>query len=654
MRGLKLSRWALLGLAGTFVATACGGRNELPTEGNIGVPGDFGGAFSTGGVTNTAGHMNMAGSAPLAGAIGVGGAVPIGGTVSVGGAVSVGGGATGGAAPIGGGGVCVPGIGFCKGNTIAMCDATGSGYVTMACPMATACAQMGDVAQCIPAVCKPGATQCDPTAQLLQVCASDGTHWLDKQNCAGLGQRCKDAACRSIVCEPNQRFCGDGGVRLCNADGSGSTAWQNCAANQYCDAKTLSCKAGICSPGQATCDGTIATTCNNNGSGYLMGGVDCAAQLDRQCVQGACLCGSNLADCDGLGKNGCETNVSNDPDNCGGCDLSCSAIHMATRTCDGVCNGKCQAGFDDCNGDKHKDGCETNLGNDAKNCGACGVVCSNNHVKPSCGDNACNGACAANFNDCNANKQADGCESDSRTDLKNCGSCGTACSTNHIKASCSAGSCGGDCNAGFDDCNANKQTDGCETNLNSDAKNCGACGNVCKNGQGCAQGKCSALYTFSGVAQNVPIASLVGWTQCYLDLYGNGGASLDSIQTQCTGSQLMLACRAKGSSTLQLAAYAPRADVLFDTGSGDTPHNANGVGWYFNNAISWGFAPQGDAIARDTCDTQDSSIGSGGVDGDKRLCWHTFSNMLDGGWRCGKNDLLNASNQYERLIFSAQ
>jgi hypothetical protein len=117
----------------------------------------------------------------------------------------------------------------------------------------------------------------------------------------------------------------------------------------------------------------------------------------------------------------------------------------------------------------------------------------------------------------------------------------------------------------------------------------------------------------------------------------------------------MMACRPKGSSTLQLAAYAPIADVMFDTGTSDTPHNANNVGWYFYGSESWGFAPAGDTIERITCDVQDSSIGaSGGVDGDKRLCWHTSSDSLQGGWRCGKNDTLNASTDFERLLFTAQ
>jgi len=41
--------------------------------------------------------------------------------------------------------------------------------------------------------------------------------------------------------------------------------------------------------------------------------------------------------------------------------------------------------------------------------------------------------------------------------------------------------------------------------------------------------------------------------------------------------------------------------VLFDTRESDIPHDANGVGWYYGDNESWGFAKQGDAITRSSC-----------------------------------------------------
>lgn len=161
-----------------------------------------------------------------------------------------------------------------------------------------------------------------------------------------------------------------------------------------------------------------------------------------------------------------------------------------------------------------------------------------------------------------------------------------------------------------------------------------------------------AIGPFAGVQTNVPVASLEGWTPCYSDTYGNSGTSLATIQAGCSQAHLLLGCRMVGSPDLLVAAHAPRADVLFDTGTGNTPHDANGVGWYYNDSHSWGFAEQGDPISRNSCDTTASSWdGYAGPNPDKRLCWHTGSGTIDGGWRCGDNIELNSNNSWERVVF---
>jgi Putative metal-binding motif len=161
------------------------------------------------------------------------------------------------------------------------------------------------------------------------------------------------------------------------------------------------------------------------------------------------------------------------------------------------------------------------------------------------------------------------------------------------------------------------------------------------------------LYTFTGVATNLPIAQLTGWTQCYMDSYATSGVQLSTILGQCSKAKLLMGCRPTGSNVLQVAAHAPRQDVIFDTGTGNVLHDANGVGWYYNAAWSWGFAPSGDAVNRNSCDVIASSIGGAGPDPDKRLCWHTFNNAVDTGWRCGTNDSLNFSSAFERIVFHA-
>lgn len=163
-----------------------------------------------------------------------------------------------------------------------------------------------------------------------------------------------------------------------------------------------------------------------------------------------------------------------------------------------------------------------------------------------------------------------------------------------------------------------------------------------------------AFYTAVGPQRDVPAANLVGWSECFSETYGADGTPLADVQAACTGSQLMLACRATGSATFQLLAHAPRADVLFVT-SGNTPHDANGSGWYFNDQSSWGFAPQGAAIALSSCDTVDSALtgGNTGGTGADRLCWHLNPGALEGGWRCGTSEDLNSSTAFERVVLEA-
>jgi cysteine-rich repeat protein len=206
------------------------------------------------------------------------------------------------------------------------------------------------------------------------------------------------------------------------------------------------------------------------------------------------------------------------------------------------------------------------------------------------------------------------------------------------------GECGNVCNEGAGNCfiasgtPCTPDSDPCTDDVCDGAGNCGI--NTC-------------LFTFSGVLTNTPEASLTGWTLCYSDTYDNSSTTLSDILTACSQAKLLLACRVTGSGTLQVLANAPQADVIFDTDATDTPHDANGVGWYYSNNYSWGFAPQGDPISRTSCDTVASSIGSPGPDPDKRLCWHTGSGNINGGWRCGADDSLNFSTGFERRIYQA-
>jgi len=108
---------------------------------------------------------------------------------------------------------------------------------------------------------------------------------------------------------------------------------------------------------------------------------------------------------------------------------------------------------------------------------------------------------------------------------------------------------------------------------------------------------------------------------------------------------VMVACRQVGAKSINLLAWAPKADVMFDTGNNsDQLHVANGSGWYYNTGgkTSMGFVAAGDSVQKNNCDT--ASSGSN----DKRLCWHFNA----GGYRCGATTGLNGDAGWERILYT--
>jgi len=148
-----------------------------------------------------------------------------------------------------------------------------------------------------------------------------------------------------------------------------------------------------------------------------------------------------------------------------------------------------------------------------------------------------------------------------------------------------------------------------------------------------------------GVQTNVPKSTVLngGWTECYTDLYGDTGISLSSILAQCPGAKMMLACSELNADAFVTLGQADYADVTFNTGTGNVTHQANDVEWYFDEENSWGFAPLGETVSRNSCDTNSSAA-------EQRLCWHTGSGDLEGGWRCGATTSLNSSSTWVRHI----
>lgn len=256
-----------------------------------------------------------------------------------------------------------------------------------------------------------------------------------------------------------------------------------------------------CRRGTGNCDGDVATGCETDldNDPHNCGTCGNTCENKEGCIHGGCTtraCQEGWANCDRNHENGCETNIFADANSCGSCQHQCSNLPNAVVTCSGgsCVIGSCSNGFVDCNGIA-EDGCETNINEDLNNCGACGSVCAPNNARVACEVGICGiAACDDGRADCDGLVD-NGCESVLASDTQNCGACGKVCSAANATAQCTAGICGiGPCNSGFADCDGLLQ-DGCETVLNTDAANCGACGTTCPGAPNatpiCSDGSCS-------------------------------------------------------------------------------------------------------------------------------------------------------------------
>jgi hypothetical protein len=207
-------------------------------------------------------------------------------------------------------------------------------------------------------------------------------------------------------------------------------------------------------------------------------------------------CKEGTKDCDYNHKNGCETNVLYDVKNCGDCGNKCACGPYAVPKCNkGRCEFSCKAGWANCNND-WKDGCEKDVGKDVFNCGGCGKKCEcGPNAIAKCSGGKCQYTCKWGWANCNGDWK-DGCEKDVSKDLYNCGACGNKCECGpYASAKCSGGKCQYTCKWGWANCNGDWK-DGCEKDVGSDVNNCGGCGNKCPQpkyfgGEAtCKNGKC--------------------------------------------------------------------------------------------------------------------------------------------------------------------
>ncbi len=373
-----------------------------------------------------------------------------------------------------------------------------------------------DADGCGSTVCDPGMGDCDGDGE----CETDLSESTD--NCGACGNICVAAhgttSCDAGECAIDK--CADG-FDDCNGDYADGCEAElavdalNCGAcdtecGSDCDRETGSCDVdhgtGWCSEGTCqikscdsdyrNCNGSLDDGCevdftsdtSNCGGCAASGGQDCSsifAHADAHCVGGACEfdgCQGTWRDCEGGLADGCESNLDTDAQDCGACDTVCGTTNASSTSCmDGSCDPVCTGSWQVCANSNN--GCTTDPDNDEDNCGACGDACSGaGGGTASCTNGQCSVSCGANFKNCNnENNARDGCETDVRSSITNCGGCNASCSSaGGGTASCASGQCSVSCGANFKNCNnENNARDGCETDVRSDPKNCGACNTNC-------------------------------------------------------------------------------------------------------------------------------------------------------------------------------
>jgi hypothetical protein len=238
----------------------------------------------------------------------------------------------------------------------------------------------------------------------------------------------------------------------------------------------------------------------------------------RMCI--ATDCPESYATCD-FSADRCRTNLSNDIENCGACGNKCPSFlyepgggigtdirHLLPRCAEGKCLAECRTDWQDCNG-LIDDGCEVNISGNPDHCGACGKKCAPGVpcIVTNTGQSQC--GCGGGLTYC----PSTGACVDLSNDDRNCRECDNQCNPRpeeapppppHSHYGCVASTCQADpshlkCDdlgsLRWADCDGDlthADSNGCETTVGNipgtlfgDVNNCGACGTKCSPGQEC-------------------------------------------------------------------------------------------------------------------------------------------------------------------------
>lgn len=398
----------------------------------------------------------------------------------------------------------------------------------------------------------------------------DGDSCIKPSDCES--KVCKSGTCREATCGDKVKNgnetdvdCGGGGCDPCDVG-------QACKSTDDCEQppnpeEIVSCDDQVCTiacgPFVDDCNQKAADGCETN---LLTSQAHCGAcraacapaNARGECVAGNCLidtdapdtnegCLGSFANCNGETDDGCEADLMNDAETCGGCDTKCSS-HNGTPDCDaGACFIDCDSGFDDCNQDV-SDGCEADLAVSTLHCAECNNVCSAIPPEvPVCDGTQCVGVTCDGPSACGGEQPCGACDPDTTcNDLLNttthCGGCGVACTAANATTACvqdGAYACIiGSCSGAYANCD-DIYLNGCEIDTSSNRNRCGGCLATDENagaGVDCdlTKGSQVAQTSCSGGACKV-LACNNGYADCN-GVWSDGcEANLNTSETHCGG-----------------------------------------------------------------------------------------------------------------------
>lgn len=411
--------------------------------------------------------------------------------------------------------------------------------------------------ECSATACEPGWEDCN--GDYADGCEVDTSS--DPDHCGTCGARCRDEVevvnaasyecvaglCRAAQCVPGFGDCDDSAANGCETTLEGNEAHCGVCDNACGDpANAASVCNGTtceytCNTGFRSCGGGIhpgdGCETDTTGDPYNCGGCDQACALDHTvahaCVASTCrieTCAPGWDDCNDIPGDGCEAGVTS-PAACGACNAACNLAH-ASASC-AYAEGEYACAVTECSSNDYADcdgvdsnGCEVHLATDPDDCGECGIACEFSHAVAQCSLGSCVlGPCLPDYANCNVTS-TDGCEADLRNDAAHCGECGTECVTPNGTTQCLEGACEADCADGWAACG--DPSAGCTTGVGEDEENCGTCGTVCGGTRANATPACA-----SGVCG---FACQGSWKDCDEDLTANGCEVDTSISTPHCGA----------------------------------------------------------------------------------------------------------------------